>query len=153
LDTISTAITAAETGHQMMSTLHTTDASQTIDRMIDLFPPQQQNQIRVQISQEIVAILSQTMVQRANGEGMIAAFEIGLANIAIKHLIRENRTLEIPSYMHLYKDGGMQSLDDALAQLVRKGTVTREAALRKTNNPKRLLKMLDEVRYHKTRAS
>ena len=148
LDTISTAITAAETGHLVMSTLHTTDASQTIDRLIDIFPPNQQNQIRLQISQEIVAILSQTLLPRASGRGMVAAFEIVVANQAIRNLIRDSRTFEIPSYMHVHEGSGMQSLEDALAHLVLSGTVKREAALMKTSNPKRLQRMLEEPHYH-----
>lgn len=147
LDTISTAITAAETGHLVMSTLHTPDAPQTIDRLIDIFPPHQQNQIRVQISQEIIAILSQVLLPRANGKGMVAAFEIVLANTAIRNLIRENRAYEIPSYMHVHEDGGMQSLEDALAELVLNGKVTEEEAMRKTSNPKRLQGMLARHRY------
>ena len=147
LDTISTAITAAETGHLVLSTLHTTDAPQTFDRMIDIFPPHQQNQVRVQISQEIIAVLSQTLVPRANGKGMVAAFEIVLANTAIRHLVRENHAYEIPSYIHLHEEGGMQSLDDALAKLIADGTITREDGLRKTSNSKRLLKILEQ-QYH-----
>jgi twitching motility protein PilT len=147
LDTISTAITAAETGHLVMSTLHTADAAQTIDRLIDVFPAHQQDQIRVQISQQIVAILSQTLLPRASGKGMVAAFEIVIANNAIRNLIRENRSFEIPSYIHLHDDLGMQSLEDALAQLVQSGTISRQAALAKTSNPKRLQRMLEESRY------
>jgi twitching motility protein PilT len=146
LSTISTAITAAETGHLVMSTLHTADATQTIDRLVDVFPPYQQNQIRVQISQQIVAILSQTLLPRASGKGMVAAFEIVVANTAIRNLIRDNRTFEIPSYIHLHEEGGMQSLDDALASLVHSGAVTREAAFRKTSNPKRLQRLLEQPR-------
>jgi twitching motility protein PilT len=142
LDTISTAITAAETGHLVISTLHTTDAPQTIDRLIDIFPSHQQTQIRLQLSQEILAILSQTLLQRAEGKGMIAAFEIVLANSAIRNLIRESRTFEIPSYIHLEKKAGMQSLDNALADLVNSGKVTREVAMMKTSNPKRLAELL-----------
>jgi len=142
LDTISTAITAAETGHLVISTLHTTDAPQTIDRLIDIFPPNQQTQIRLQLSQELLAILSQTLLQRAGGKGMIAAFEIVIANPAIRNLIRESRTFEIPSYIHLEKRAGMQSLDNALADLVNDGKVTREAAIMKTSNPKRLEELL-----------
>jgi twitching motility protein PilT len=142
LDTISTAITAAETGHLVMSTLHTTDAPQTIDRLIDIFPPHQQNQIRLQVSQELVAILSQTLLARASGNGMIAAFEVLLPNTAIRHLIRESRTFEIPSYMHLHQEGGMNSLDDSLAALVVRGKVTEEEAMRKTSNPKRLQRLI-----------
>ena len=147
LDTVSTAITAAETGHLVMSTLHTTDAAQTIDRLIDIFPPNQQNQIRLQISQEIVAILSQTLLPRASGKGMVAAFEIVLANQAIRNLIRDSRTFEIPSYMHVHEGSGMQSLEDALARLVLNGTVKGEVAMMKTSNPKRLQMMLEEPRY------
>jgi twitching motility protein PilT len=147
LDTISTAITAAETGHLVMSTLHTIDATQTFDRMIDIFPSHQQNQIRVQLSQEIIAVLSQTLVPKASGKGMIAAFEIVLANTAIRHLIRENRAFEIPSYIHLHEEGGMQSLDDALVELIITGKINREDALLKTSNPKRLLKKLEHHHY------
>ena len=142
LGTISAAITAAATGHLVMSTLHTTDAAQTIDRMIDVFPPTQQSQIRLQLSQEILAILSQTLLPRASGKGRIAAFEIVLANTSIRTLIREARTYEIPTYMRIHSEEGVQSLDDALASLVQNGKITREAAMRKTSDPKRLAKAL-----------
>jgi len=142
LDTISTAITAAETGHLVMSTLHTTDAPQTIDRLIDIFPPHQQNQIRIQLSQEILAILSQTLLPRASGKGRIAAFEIVVVNPAIRNLIRESRTFEIPSYIQLHKGGGMQSLDEALADLVNRGTITRKEAMLRSSNEKRLMKLV-----------
>jgi twitching motility protein PilT len=142
LDTISAAITAAETGHLVMSTLHTTDAVQTIDRMIDVFPPSQQSQIRLQLSQEILAILSQTLVPRASGKGMIAAFEVVMANPSIRNLIREGRTYEIPTYMRLHAESGAQSLDDALATLVKSRKLTREAAMNKSSNPKRLAALL-----------
>jgi len=94
LNTITAAITAAETGHLVISTLHTTDAAQTIDRMIDVFPPNQQSQIRLQLSQSLLAILSQTLLPRASGKGMIAAFEIVLSNPSIRTLIREGRTMK-----------------------------------------------------------
>lgn len=142
LDTISAAITAAETGHLVMSTLHTTDAVQTIDRMIDVFPPNQQSQIRLQLSQEILAILSQTLIPRASGKGRIAAMEIVLSNSSIRTLIREGRTYEIPTYMKIHQEDGVQSLDDALAFLVRTRKVTREAAMRRCSDPKRLAKIL-----------
>jgi len=142
LDTISAAITAAETGHLVMSTLHTTDAVQTIDRMIDVFPPSQQSQIRLQLSQEILAILSQTLLPRASGKGRIAALEIVLSNPSIRTLIREGRTYEIPTYMRIHPEAGVQSLDDALAHMVQARKVTREAAMKKTSDPKRLAKSL-----------
>ena len=142
LDTISAAITAAETGHLVMSTLHTIDAVQTIDRMIDVFPPDQQSQIRLQISQALLAILSQTLLPRASGKGMVAAFEIVLSNPSIRNLIREGRTYEIPTYMRIHQNAGAQSLDDTLALLVQSSTVTREAAMQTTSDPKRLAKLL-----------
>jgi twitching motility protein PilT len=142
LDTISAAITAAETGHLVISTLHTSDAVQTIDRIIDVFPPGQQPQIRLQLSQEILAVLSQTLLPRASGKGMIAAFEIVLANPSIRTIIREGRTYEIPTYTRIHQDPSAQSLDDALAYLVRTRKVTREAAMRRSSDPKRLTKML-----------
>jgi len=142
LDTISAAITAAETGHLVMSTLHTTDAVQTIDRMIDVFPPSQQSQIRLQLSQEILAILSQTLLPRASGKGRIAAFEIVLSNPSIRTLIREGRTYEIPTYMRIHTEAGVQSLDDALVYMVQTRRITRDAAMRKTSDQKYLAKML-----------
>ena len=142
LDTISAAITAAETGHLVMSTLHTIDAVQTIDRMIDVFPPDQQSQIRLQISQALLAILSQTLLPRASGKGMVAAFEIVLSNPSIRNIIREGRTYEIPTYMRIHQNAGAQSLDDTLALLVQSHTVMREAAMQTTSDPKRLAKLL-----------
>jgi twitching motility protein PilT len=142
LETISAAITAAETGHLVLSTLHTTDVVQTIDRMIDVFPPNQQAQIRLQLSQELIAVLSQTLLPRANGKGMIAAFEIMTSNPSIRNLIREGRTYEIPTYIKLQSDSVVQSLDDALARMIQSKKVTREDALLKSSDPKRLLKLL-----------
>jgi len=139
---LSAAITAAETGHLVMSTLHTTDAVQTIDRMIDVFPPSQQSQIRLQLSQEILAILSQTLLPRASGKGRIAAFEIVLSNPSIRTLIREGRTYEIPTYMRIHTEAGVQSLDDALVYMVQTRRITRDAAMRKTSDQKYLAKML-----------
>jgi twitching motility protein PilT len=142
LETISAAITAAETGHLVMSTLHTFDAVQTIDRIIDVFPPNQQAQIRLQLSQEILAILSQTLLPRVSGKGRIAAFEIMLANPSIRALIRESRTFEIPTYMKIHSESGVQTLDDALAFLVRTRKVTRDAAMKRAADQKRLAKLL-----------
>ena len=125
-----------------MSTMHTTDAVQTIDRMIDVFPPVQQSQIRLQLSQAMLAILSQTLLPRASGKGMIAAFEVVLSNPSIRNLIRDGRTFEIPTYMRIHADEGAQSLDDALANLVKSNKITSESAMLKTSDPKRLAKLL-----------
>jgi twitching motility protein PilT len=110
--------------------------------MIDVFPPNQQSQIRLQLSQSLLAILSQTLLPRASGKGMIAAFEIVLSNPSIRTLIREGRTHEIYTYMRIHSEVGLQSLDDALAYLVLSRQVTRKAALKKTNDQAILAKLL-----------
>jgi len=141
LDTISTAITAAETGHLVLGTLHTVDAAQSIDRIIDIFPPGQQRQMRLQLSQVIEAVLSQTLLPRIGG-GRVAAFEIMIATSVIKRLIREEKIYEIPTNMELGSREGMQTLDQALAELVRSGIVTQEEAVMKTSNPVKLNELL-----------
>ena len=142
LATISTAIRAAETGHLVVGTLHTTDDAQTVDRIIDIFQPDQQQQIRLQLSQVIEAVLSQTLLPRIGG-GRIAAFEIMTATPAVRNLIREGKTFELPNVMRLSSKDGMQALDEALAFLVRDGIVSQEEALMKSSNPDRLKKSLE----------
>ena len=142
LDTISTAIMAAETGHLVLATLHTTDAPQTIDRIVDVFPHGQQRQIRLQLSQVIEAIISQALLPLIGGEGRIAAFEIMLASMAVRNLIREEKVFELPSIMQMSSKDGMQTLDQALADLIRRNLVTKEEAMKKSSNPKRLTRLL-----------
>jgi len=142
-DTVQTAMRAAETGHLVMGTLHTTDAPQTVDRVIDIFPPNQQPQIRLQFSQVIVAVLSQTLLPRVTGRGRIAAFEIMTGNSAVKNLIREGKTFELHSVIQLSSAEGMQTLDQALVELVKKKIVTTEEAKMKSSHPDRLKKMLE----------
>jgi twitching motility protein PilT len=137
LSTISTAMTAAETGHLVISTMHTIDAAQTVDRVIDVFPSDQQQQIRLQFSQVIQAVLSQTLLRRSGG-GRIAAFEIMLATPGIRKLICEKRTSEITANLEQGKLEGKQSMDLALADLVKRKIVAREEAMMKSNDPKRL---------------
>ncbi len=144
LDTISTAIMAAETGHLVMATLHTTDAPQTVDRIIDVFPHGQQRQIRLQVSQVIEAILSQALLPRVGG-GRVAAFEIMLASSAVRNLIREEKIFELPSIMQLSSKDGMQTLNQALADLVIKRIVTIEEAVIKSSSPERLKKLVQSV--------
>jgi twitching motility protein PilT len=151
-ETVQTAMRAAETGHLVMGTLHTTDAPQTVDRIIDIFPPNQQPQIRLQFSQVIVAVLSQTLLPRASGRGRIAAFEIMTGNSAVKNLVREGKTYELHSVMQLSSAENMQTLDQALADLVRKKIVTLEEAKMKSSNPDRLKKMLEYQQYTTTSA-
>jgi twitching motility protein PilT len=141
LETISTAISAAETGHLVLGTLHTTDAAQTVDRVIDIFPADQQQQIRLQLSQVIEAVLVQTLLPRLTG-GRIAAFEIMTATSAVRNLIREHKTFELHSVMQLSAKDKMQTLNDALANLVKKHLVSENEAVIKSSQPDRLAKML-----------
>ena len=141
LETISTAISAAETGHLVLGTLHTTDAAQTVDRVIDIFPADQQQQIRLQLSQVIEAVLVQTLLPRLTG-GRIAAFEIMTATPAVRNLIREHKTFELHSVMQLSAKDRMQTLNDALANLVKKHLVSENEAVIKSSQPDRLAKML-----------
>jgi len=142
LATISTAIRASETGHLVLGTLHTTDAPQTIDRIIDIFQPEQQQQIRLQVSQVIEAVLTQTLLPLAAGKGRVAAFEIMVANSAVRNLIRSGKTFELNSVMQISSKDGMQTLDQSLADLVRKRLVTSDEAMQKTSNPDRLQKLM-----------
>jgi len=131
LETISTAMTAAETGHLVLSTLHTCDAAQTIDRVIDVFPPHQQDQIRVQLSGTIQGVLAQQLVMRADGQGRVAAFEILVATPAIRHLIREGKTYQIPTQLQTGARYGMKTLEGSLRELVIDGVITDEECRRR----------------------
>lgn len=141
LETISTAITAAETGHLVMATLHTTSAAQTIDRIVDVFPPSQQQQIRMQLSVVLEGILCQALLPCMGG-GRIAAIEVLIANSAVRNLIRDGKTFQVPTVMQLSSQLGMQTLDQALMGLVRKGLVTFEDALVRATSPDDLKRLL-----------
>lgn len=117
LETISTAITAAETGHLVFSTLHTIGADKTIDRIIDVFPPNQQQQIRIQLASVLECVVSQQLLKKADGSGRVAALEVLFANNAVRNLIRESKTYQIASIMQTNKRAGMQTMDDALYDL------------------------------------
>lgn len=134
LETIQLAITAAETGHLVMSTLHTVDAAQTIDRIVDVFPPEQQAQVRTQLSVTLQAVVSQTLLPTKDGKGRVAAYEVMLATPAIRTLIREGKTHQL--YMDIQTGGemGMQTLDGSLLNLLRQGKIDYEHALAKCSN-------------------
>lgn len=134
LETISTAITAAETGHLVFATLHTKGAANTIDRIIDAFPSEQQEQIRVQLADAINCVVSQTLVPCIGG-GRIAAFEILVATAAVRSLIRQSKTFQITSTMQTSRKQGMQLLDDTLAELVRARLITLDTAIAASNDP------------------
>lgn len=126
-ETMSSAVTAAETGHFVLSTLHTNTAPQTIDRIIDMFPPDQQSQVRLQLAGSLAGIFSQRLVPRVSG-GLIPAYELLINNTAIANLIREGRTHEIPSVIQTSAQEGMIDMDRSLADLVRRGEITVERA-------------------------
>ncbi len=142
LETIGLAITAAETGHLVFGTLHTVDAVQTVDRIIDVFPPHQQQQVRMQLSVNLVGVLSQTLVKRADGKGRVAAFETMEAIPAIRNLIREAKTHQIRSIIQTGSKRGMHTLDQHLAQLVIDGIADFESALQKCVDERDFLEMV-----------
>ena len=134
LETISTAITAAETGHLVFGTLHTKGAANSIDRIIDVFPPAQQEQIRIQLADVLECIIAKALLPRIGG-GRTAAYEILVATPAVRSLIRQNKSFQIVSAMQTGKRQGMQLLDEALMDLVRRGEVTVEDAIAVANDP------------------
>jgi len=136
LETIHLAITAAETGHLVMSTVHTQDAPQTIDRIVDVFPPEQQQQIRMQLSVVLLGVLSQTLLPNAQGTGRVAAFELMVATPSVRNLIREGKTHQLYMDIQTGAEFGMQTLDGCLLNLVRKGLVDFEDAIAKSSNPR-----------------
>ncbi len=136
-ETMSAAVTAAETGHLIFSSLHTNNASQTIDRIIDSFPPNQQNQIRLQLSNALVGVFSQRLIPRISG-GLIPAYELLISNSAVRNLIRENRTHEIDLIIDTSLELGMVSLNRSLADLVRAGEITTDNAYKFSLNPQGL---------------
>ncbi|MEX1026407.1 MAG: ATPase, T2SS/T4P/T4SS family, partial [Candidatus Paceibacterota bacterium] len=140
-ETMATAVTAAETGHLVLSTLHTNNASQTIDRIIDTFPPDQQNQIRLQLAGSLAGIFSQRLLPTVSG-GLIPAYELLIANSAVTNLIREGRTHEINTVIETGGASGMVDMNRSLAELVNQGEVTIEDAYRFATDPKALERLL-----------
>ncbi|MBN2121312.1 MAG: type IV pilus twitching motility protein PilT [Candidatus Omnitrophica bacterium] len=128
LETISLAITAAETGHLVFATLHTNSAPQTIDRIIDVFPPHQQQQIRTQLAGALRGVIAQTLLRKADASGRIAAFEVMVGNAPIRALINDGKTNQIYSTMQVGRNDGMQTMDSALIKMVQDGLVFQEEA-------------------------
>jgi twitching motility protein PilT len=136
LDTISMALTAAETGHLVFSTLHTISAAETIERIIDVFPPHQQNQVRMQLAGSILGIIAQILLPTADEKGRVPAVEVMIANPAIRNLIREGKVHQIPSTIQTSKKEGMQSLDQSLKDLVMEDKISQEEAIKKAIDKK-----------------
>lgn len=130
LETIATAITAAETGHLVLSTLHTIGAAKTVDRIIDVFPPHQQQQIRIQLASVIEAVISQQILPKADGSGRVAAFEVMIANAAVRNLIREGKTHQMQTVIQTGAQVGMQTMDASLIALYQKRIIDRATLLK-----------------------
>ncbi|HUC15269.1 MAG TPA: PilT/PilU family type 4a pilus ATPase [Acidimicrobiales bacterium] len=143
LETVSTALTAAETGHLVFATLHTQDAPQSIDRMIDVFPAHQQQQIRTQLAVTLQGVVTQQLLPRASGKGRVVACEILVATPAVRNLIREGKTHQIYSAMQAGAKFGMVTMDQMLAHLVKRGLVTHAAAVERCANPEDLRRLIE----------
>ena len=141
MDTISIAVRAAETGHLVLATLHTSDASQTIDRIIDVFPPYQQQQIRTQLSLTLQGIISQQLLPRQSGTGRVVAVEILVATPAVRNLVREGKSHQLLTVIQTGAKTGMQSMDAALRDLCRAGVVADEEALMRASDPDNFLRL------------
>jgi twitching motility protein PilT len=142
LETISIALTSAETGHLVFATLHTQDAPQTIDRVIDVFPPHQQHQVRAQLAIALQGIVTQTLIPRRDGKGRVVACEILVPTPGVRNLIREGKNHQIYSAMQTGSKFGMQTMDAALVELVRKGEISREEAEKRSSNPDELKRLM-----------
>ena len=142
LETIATAITAAETGHLVFATLHTQDAPQTIDRIIDVFPPHQQQQVRVQLATTLQGVVTQQLVQTADGHGRAVAVEVLICTPAVRNLIREGKTHQIYSIMQAGGRFGMQTMDQSLANLVKAGKVTQQMAYERCHDAEELNRLI-----------
>jgi twitching motility protein PilT len=146
LETISTALTAAETGHLVFATLHTQDAAQTVDRIVDVFPPDQQQQVRVQLSISLQGIITQQLLPKADGQGRVVATEVLVPTPGVRNLIREGKTHQIYSALQTGGKFGMQTMDTSLAQLVREHKITRELAEARSSTPEELRRLMGTVR-------
>ena len=143
-ETMATALTAAETGHLVFATLHTQDAPQTIDRVIDVFPPHQQEQIRVQLSTTLMGVCTQQLLPTADGSSRVVACELLMPTPAVRNLIREGKTHQIYSVMQTGTQYGMQTMDAALADLVRRRVITTDLAVHRSSTPDELKRLMGQ---------
>ena len=143
LETIQTALTAAETGHLVFATLHTQDTAQTIDRVIDVFPPHQQGQVRVQLSVALQGVMTQQLLPNADGSGRVVACEVLVPTPAVRNLIREGKTHQIYSVLQTSSGHGMQTMDAALVKLVRDGMISRATAEARSSTPEELKRLFE----------
>ena len=141
-ETMQPARTAAETGHLVFATLHTQDAPQTIDRIIDVFPPHQQSQIRVQLASTLMGVCTQQLLPTVDGNSRVPACEVLVPTPAVRNLIREAKTHQIYSVMQTGAQFGMQTMDSSLAELFRRNKITKELAIRRSSNPEELERLM-----------
>ena len=146
LETIQTALTAAETGHLVFATLHTQDTAQTVDRIVDVFPPESQQQVRVQLSTALQGICTQQLLPTADGRGRAVATEVLVPTPAVRNLIREGKTHQIYSTLQTGASHGMQTMDASLAQLVREHKISRELAEARSSTPEELRRLMGTVK-------
>lgn len=147
-ETIAIALTAAETGHLVFSTLHTVGAAKTIDRIVDMFQPQQQQQIRTQLSTVCEGVISQQLIPTSDGQGRVAGLEVMIVNTAIRNLIRENKTYQIQNIIQTSSKQGMQTMDQSLISLVKQGKITAESALSRCTDYESTSKMIGQSTYY-----
>ena len=147
LETISTALTAAETGHLVFATVHTQNAPSTVDRLIDVFPAAQQEQVRIQIAATLQGVVTQTLMPRADGQGRAAALEILLPDDATRNLIRQNKVEQVYSIMQTGTARGMKTMEKSLVDLVTAGVVTKDVALTRSSRPEQLLGLLERSSF------
>lgn len=145
LETTSSTMTAAETGHLVFSTLHTINAAQTIERIIDIYPANQQNQIRTMLSNTLQAVISQTLFKRIDQQGMVPCVEILLCTPAVRNCIRDNRIYEIPNIIETSRRIGMQNMDNSIVDMYSKGYLDREEAVARSSNPTKMEKILEPM--------
>jgi twitching motility protein PilT len=138
-------LTAAETGHLVFGTLHTQDAPQSIDRIIDVFAPEQQQQIRIQLASSLMAVVTQQLIPRMSGMGRALAAEVLIATPAVRNLIREAKTHQIMSMMQAGGKFGMQVMDQSLAELVKKGAISMQVALDRSSSPEDLRRLAGQA--------
>jgi len=151
LETIATALTAAETGHLVLATLHTPDAPQTIDRILDVFPPYQQQQVKIQLADCLQGVLSQQLLPRADTSGRVVAYEIMIATPAVRHLIHEHATNQLPTVMQTGAQYGMCTMDSTLKALCLQGLISSETAISRAKHPQDLMQQLKDKSHPRRR--
>jgi len=147
LETIATAMTAAETGHLVFGTLHTQSAPGTIDRIIDVFPPEQQEQVRVQIAGTLQGVVTQALLPTADGQGRVPALEILLPDDAVRNLIRQGKVEQIYSVMQTGTAKGMVTMEQSLAEMILRGIVTKDVAVTRSSRPEQLVGLLERAGF------